>query len=523
MNQEVISKMGLKKLLLIFIIIYTIAINCSGKEGDLEVRVTDSIRYPAVAGAFYPADKDKLTSMITEFLTKAQVPELKGRVVAVIAPHAGYIYSGQVAAYSFKALEGQDIDTVILMGGAHRVGFRGAALDIRDYETPLGIVKTDKELVKELDKLSDDIFINPKPHNPEHSLEVELPFLQMVVKKDFKIVPILFGYIPGSAPDIIANKLPDLLKDKKYVIVASTDLSHYPPYKDAMKVDKETLDLVCKMEIEKLAQRVNTIESGSTSIVNLRTPMCGSRAVITTLKLLKKLGINRGILLKYANSGDTAYGDKGRVVGYGSVVFLLNKEKKEKNKEVSEEMSSKDDKLTLEEQNFLLKIARQTLEKLEPIEVDESKLTPRLKELRGVFVTLTKYGNLRGCIGYIKPIKPLYQAVIDNTLNAALHDPRFNPVTKSEVKDIEIEISVLTPLREISGPEEFIVGKHGIQIQYGYHSAVFLPQVAPEQGWDRATTLNFLCRKAGLPPDTWRKAKDMKFYVFEAQVFHEKR
>lgn len=148
-------------------------------------------------------------------------------------------------------------------------------------------------------------------------------------------------------------------------------------------------------------------------------------------------------------------------------------------------------------------------------------LTPKLAELRGVFVTLKEHGDLRGCIGYIEGIKPLYLAVAEMAVAAAVGDPRFPEVTENELPELEYEISVLTPKRQIDKPEDFIPGRHGIIVQRGGRSGVFLPQVAAEEGWDRETTLSYLClHKAGLPANAW-KDKETKLFVFEAEVMDE--
>ncbi|MDP2807272.1 MAG: AmmeMemoRadiSam system protein A [bacterium] len=180
--------------------------------------------------------------------------------------------------------------------------------------------------------------------------------------------------------------------------------------------------------------------------------------------------------------------------------------------------------LSTEEKKELFRIAHQSIEaEVKGLPKPKfSPLTPKLAELRGVFVTLKEQGQLRGCIGYIEGIEPLYLAVAEMAVAAATGDPRFPEVTESELPELEYEISALTPKRQIDSPEEFIPGQHGIIVQQGRRSGVFLPQVAVEEGWNREETLNYLCaHKAGLPQGAWRD-KETKLFVFEAEVLEEK-
>jgi AmmeMemoRadiSam system protein B/AmmeMemoRadiSam system protein A len=455
----------------------------------------DDVRKPAVAGAFYPGTKAKLSRQIDQFLQKAGDPQVKGKLIALIVPHAGYDYSGQVAAYAYKELKGRGFKRVILMGPSHRLSFDGISIgEFDDYETPLGRVKIDRDFCDKLVKSGEKIGFIREAHLQEHSLEVQLPFLQKTLNKEFKIVPVIFGNLSLSNSQFLAITLAQVMDDET-LIVCSTDWSHYHDYKTAVEMDKQGIDAVLNNDVELL---VGLLEKGSAEA-------CGVPAVIATMLLAPTLGANEIQLLKYANSGDVLLGDKSKVVGYAAIaysyesMFLIKEEKQE-----------------------LLKIARKTLEehlsgnKLPEFRVKKGVLT----EKRGAFVTLTKRGRLRGCIGYIQPVKPLAEAVQEMAIAAATKDRRFTPVTKDELPEIEIEISVLSRLEKIKNVDEIKIGRDGLYIIKSWKSGLLLPQVATDNNWGREEFLENVCYKAGLPKDAW-KEKDVVLYRFSADVFHE--
>ncbi|MCM8804925.1 MAG: AmmeMemoRadiSam system protein B, partial [Candidatus Omnitrophica bacterium] len=424
----------------------------------------------------------------------------KDKIIGVIAPHAGYIYSGSVASYSFKLLQGVDIRRVILIGRSHHGYFKGGIIDNREgWETPLGKVEIDKEIFEDLYKKK-NFFVDRAYLDYEHSLEVEVPFLQIIFK-NFKIFPILLGDSSRENVEAIANDIYEVLKNKKnWIIVVSTDLSHYYSYEQANQ--KDTL-LLETLKTKNLNLIYKYLESR-------KIEMCGDAGVLVLLKIAERYPDYQVKVLHYANSGDTS-GDKNRVVGYGSVV-ILKEEKKG------------GDMLTNQQKKLLLKIARETLEnylsnqRLPELKIDD----PILLEKRGVFVTLHKKGNLRGCIGYIEPIKPLYLAVREMVIHSATQDPRFEPVKYEELKDIEIEISVLTLPKKVKNVDEIILGRDGVIVKRGFNQGVFLPQVAEETGWTKEEFLSYLCsHKAGLSPDAWKDPKT-EIYIFQAEVFSEK-
>ncbi|MBU1147346.1 MAG: AmmeMemoRadiSam system protein B [Candidatus Omnitrophica bacterium] len=476
---------------------------------------SEEVRKPAVAGAFYPGDKDVLEDTIATFLNNAERLDINGRIIAVMAPHAGYVYSGQVAAYSFKQLDGRDIDSVVIMCSSHTARFSGIAIDDSDtWQTPLGSVALDRKLADRLTGFDKGIAYNKKVHERDHTLEVELPFLQTVLKKDFKIVPLLFGNMDENSYKILAQALSRHLGENGTIVI-STDMSHYPRYDDANSIDQKTLEIIKELDVYKLEEHLDKIES--LGISGEQTLCCGIDGVKTVIELCNILGGCKAEVLKYANSGDVAIGDKSRVVGYGSMVFYIPERKEEKG-----EIIMKDEYLNKEEKKKLMKIAKASI--IESVtgkkgfypEVTEE----RLKENCGAFVTIKKHGQLRGCIGYIIAVKPLHETVKDVARSAAINDHRFSPMTEEELKDMEIEISALTPLKRIDDVNEIEVGKHGLYMKRGFYSGILLPQVATEYGWDRETFLKHTCQKAGLPVTAW-KDDSTEIYIYSAEVFGE--
>jgi MEMO1 family protein len=457
------------------------------------------VRKPVFAGQFYPGDKSGLETMVDNFLKEAAVKADKpsSHTFGLIAPHAGYVYSGRVAASAYSQIIGKPYKTVIIIGSSHQVAFKGIAIDPSGaWETPLGTVQIDQDVAQLLMAKCTSIKTYPAAFEKEHSLEVQLPFLQRTLK-GFRIVPIVTGFLEGNDYRLFTDALLSALNQnpKGLLIVASSDMSHYHSYNQAYEMDSLALKDIEKMTPDRLAEN---LQKG-------QCELCGAQGVLTLLLVAGRLnGVAK--TLSYANSGDVTR-DKSRVVGYGAVAFSYREE--------SQMLGKK-------EQVQLLTIARKTLEEyvsnrtVPSFEVKERKLL----EKQGAFVTLTKGGQLRGCIGYIIPVHPLNKAVSDMTINAATKDPRFPPVSRDELKDIHIEISVLTPLRSIGSIDEIEVGKHGLYITKGNSSGLLLPQVATDYKWNREEFLQQTCRKAGLPQNAW-KEKGAQIYIFSAQIFSE--
>lgn len=489
---------------IIIILILPIFLIKGKGEKKVEVEKELPVRQPAVAGSFYSADRNVLFSQIDGFLN--QVSKTEKRPSILIVPHAGYQYSGQVAAYGFKQLVSSGVTKVIILGATHKVPFSGAAVYEKGFwQTPLGQVKADAELASKIIESSPLLFANQDYHQKEHSLEVEIPFLQKVLT-NFEIVPISMG----NKDKELINALVEILAknfDSQTILVVSSDLSHYPSYEDAKKIDSQTISAVLSGETTNLDQTIS--QSMAAGIFDLSTCACGEGPIKVGMKLAKRLGIDDIRLIKYANSGDMT-GDKERIVGYAAIGFY-------------EERTG--DELIREEQEELLVIARSTLEYyLRDKKIPEFNIVhPFLSRNLGAFVTLRKNGQLRGCIGEFESTIPLWQVVRQKAIDAAVHDSRFSPMTFEELEEVKIEISVLSPQRKIDSWQEIELGKHGVVIKKGLRGGVFLPQVATESNWDLETFMGELCsQKAGLAWDCWKK-DDVDLYVFTAQVFEEEK
>jgi len=447
---------------------------------------TENIKEPSVAGTFYPADKKELQETVTAFLSKAKKIPGEGNIIALISPHAGYRYSGQVAAYGYKQIQDRDIRKIILIGQSHQENFKGASVyTMGFFKTPLGNVGIDEKSAKKLLNENADVKFYPEAFAKEHSLEVQLPFLQSVLK-DFTIIPVLIGSPTRQTFEHLVSEITEMI-DEKTLIIASTDLSHYHGYQKAMDMDSKIIAAIEKLSLMNAGELVQSGES----------EMCGAVPVIIAMEVAKRHGANTGILFNYANSGDVTK-EKDRVVGYASIGLFRSP-------------------YTNEEKKELLSIARNAVTEYvtsrKAIELDIKN--PKLRTDGAVFVTIKEKGSLRGCIGHVQATMPLYQSVIKNAIAASSSDPRFPPMTKDELQDIELEISILSPMQRLKDVKNIQVGKHGLVIRKGSQSGLLLPQVATEQGWDRQTFLKHICLKAGLPEYAW---KDAELYTFTAEI-----
>jgi AmmeMemoRadiSam system protein A len=362
------------------------------------------------------------------------------------------------------------------------------------FETPLGVVPVDEDLAARIAEASGFSYV-AAAHAKEHSVEVQVPFIQRALP-GAKIVPIVLGYPTRRNVHSLAAGIAEALGNKKVLIVASTDLSHYLSKAEANSVDAKTISLLRNLNAETLASKCANVEN----------IMCGGGGVAATLIALKKVGEPRVEVLRYTDSSE-ASGDETHVVGYLAAAVTVGP--------AAAEFS-----LSAEEKTELLRLARQAVHEF----VAEKKVigyetqSLNLMSERGAFVTLKKRGELRGCIGFIEPVASLCDTVIQTAVYAASEDPRFAPVTAEELKELEYEISVLTPLKKIANPGLVQVGKHGLVIAMGRNRGILLPQVPVENNWDRETFLCQACVKAGLPPDAWKKGAEIS--VFEAIVFH---
>jgi AmmeMemoRadiSam system protein B/AmmeMemoRadiSam system protein A len=470
----------------------------------------EEIRESAIAGSWYPSSPAALREQIDGFLSRVPSPTSSGRLVALIAPHAGTAYSGQVAAHAYKQIgPGQKIETVLILAPSHRARFSGVAVHDRGgFRTPLGVVPLDREIIEDLKKRESRIRYVPDAHTLEHSLEIQLPFLQ-VVTPGFKLVPLLMGEQDLPTCQWLAEAIADSIRGKPVLVVASSDLSHFHDSEKARKLDQVVAERTSAFDPEGLSR---DLASG-------KCEACGGGPMVTAMLIARKLGADRSQVLQYAHSGDVT-GERSRVVGYMAAALWAKLDAGSAEKPAGAGDATIDLSLTPEEKGLLHRIARESIEarckRKDPPRPEVNSV--RLKEPRGAFVTLKKHGELRGCIGHIVGDLPLDRTISEMAVAAAFHDPRFPALTEAELEEIEIEISVLTPLKRIHRMEEITVGKHGIFMKRGTRSGLLLPQVATEQGWDCGTFVENTCRKAGLPSDAW-KDPETEMYVFSAQIF----
>jgi len=466
-----------------------------------------------LSGTWYSSNPAALRKELQGYLDQVKLPKIYGKVVGLMAPHAGYKYSGPVAAYSYKIIEYLAPQTIVIVGFTHRFHRRGqiSVFTSKSFITPFGAAWTDKALVERLIEYDDNISYLEGAFVKENAIEMMVPFAQMV-SPDSRFVIIAICDQKLETARLLGDALYNVLKDEKdFILLASTDCSHYLTYDEANKLDAHTIRYLKENDPDKFYKE---------SFRKKHELMCGPGAVYGVMSACKRLGANEVEILKHANSGDTS-GYKDRVVGYLSAAFVktgtANVEKKVPEKEEGEMFSAGQKK-------ELLKIARDTIrhyletgKKLEVLTDDEA-----LKQEMGAFVTLHRKGQLRGCIGHMVASGPLDVTVRDMAIAAAVQDPRFKPLTSSELDEVDIEISALSPMKQIEDYNTIEMGKHGVLVKKGFRSGVYLPQVATETGWDRDEFMNSLCmQKAGIPADSWKNG-EADIYVFTAEVFGEK-
>ncbi len=465
-------------------------------------------RAPAVAGQFYPADKTELSRFADEALLAKGLDRPGGEIVAVVAPHAGYEFSGKMAGMAYK-YAADSYDTVVILATGHTEAVKGAALLASDfYETPLGKVLPDRELAAALLKASPLFEDRPSAHAREHAVEVQLPFLQRRLKKPFKLLAATLNTNDLKDLKTIGAALAAALKGKKALLVISTDFSHYPAHADAAASDGAMLLAVRSMDPSLVWTTARILLEKK--IPGLETCACGEAALEAGMEAARLLGARSFQPFKISDSFAEDPGASGpeRVVGYISGAFLKSGQ--------ALELS-----LTKAQREALLKEARLTLENYFSGKQPTAGLEadPRLNLPGAVFVTLTRDGALRGCVGTIEPAMTLMDAVRYGAFSAALRDGRFRPVTKEELAGLRMEVSVLSPLKPVK-PEDIKPQVNGVVAVTEGHSGLFLPQV-----WDeipgKEDFLGELCsQKAGLPRDCWKDGKT-RLYSFTVDAFKE--
>ncbi len=513
-------KLVITKLRLIMIILATLVlatgliyIFLSGSEPPVAQKNSLSVKIPAFVGTYYPEAEQELATMLDDLFAEAPARQASGVPQIIVSPHAGYKYSGVVAARAFKSVANSNFSRVIILASSHSAKFNKTALaDYDIWRTPLGDLPTDKTYSQALLALNKGHFsVYSAAFEKEHSVEVLLPLIKYTLP-EAEIVPILMNQASVEQKTALIASLSELM-DKNTLIVVSTDLSHYPNYDDAKYMDNKLLSAMQTMRYENVSSAIAEMKARGYVPV---TFACALEAVEVAMRVGEILGL-RGEILRYANSGDAFPETRDKVVGYGAMAFVNFNYKNMPDDFLSRQLNEK-------EKSVALRAARQAIVNsfAGAGNADEMDDYPIFKAPRGVFVTLRKNGQLRGCMGNLEPDDSLYKVLPKIAVTAAFGDPRFEPVLKNELTEIQIEISVLTTLDKIKNPEEILMGTHGVMLKGpNGQQGVYLPQVAVEQDWSKQEFLNSLCRdKAGLPRECWQDDK-VELYKFTAQVFEE--
>lgn len=464
-------------------------------------------REPVAAGRFYPDDKKELKADLEQLFLVCQPPFNLQKIRALIAPHAGYVFSGEVAASAYNQLDSEaNYQRVFVIASSHCARYQGASIyNQGHYKIPLGKVKVDTELANELIEANRVFSFYPEAHRDEHSLEVQLPFLRYKLGKTFKLVPIVIGTNDLNEIKQIADALKPWFTSENLFVI-STDFSHYPEYKAAQKLDKITAEAILKNDPDIFFQTIQG--NKKRPIDHLSTSICGWSSVLTLLYLTAGDETISYHHIQYKNSGDSLqFSDKNRVVGYHAIVV-------DEPKNDSFIIQDKDKEL-------LLNIARERLSKYLHRQnfIPSEKVIPEiLKTKTGAFVSIYKGRELRGCIGRFSEDQELYRLVEELVVSSA-NDFRFELINAKDLPEIRIEISILSPMKRIYSINEFTLGKHGLYIKKGVHSGTFLPQVAEKTGWTKEEFFMHCSRdKAHLDPDGWKTAE---LYTYEAIIFNE--
>ena len=488
--------------------------SCKGKNekrlpADGQTPEIQTVRPATQANRFYTGDARELGEEVDSLLALHAKDSQFERLAALIVPHAGYYFSGNVAAAAYRAIsDGAAYQRIFLLGPSHREWLDGASVntDFNYYSTPLGNVEVDVATAQKLIARDSVFSCQPKAHDREHCLEVQLPFLQRRLGTVPPIVPVIISTDDFGKLKRIAEVLKPYFTEENLFVVSS-DFSHYPQYGDACEVDARTGRAVESGDVEQFIAVLE--ENARSGVRNLATSACGWQAIATLMMMMD--GQYEVKHLLYQNSGDVDRQDDDRVVGYHAFAIVRRTQ------------AGMGFSLTDDEKRMLKDIALQSIkDSLDGKRSAGANLSlaaahSSLLQKCGAFVSLHKHGHLRGCIGHFGEDVPLHKVVAAMARAAAFEDPRFQPVARGELKDIDIEISVLTPMRRISSLEEFELHRHGIYIRKGYRSGTFLPQVADEVNWTKEEFVSHCAQdKAGIGWDGW---KDAELYVYEAIVF----
>ncbi|MFA4994666.1 MAG: AmmeMemoRadiSam system protein B [Bdellovibrionales bacterium] len=504
----------MKRSLIIIIVILLATglgmLGAHGRWGDGK----NQIRPPLVAGSFYPDDPAQLRAIVGELLAETPPQTLSDPLFAIVAPHAGYVYSARIAARAYAQIKGKKYKRVVVIAPSHAEPFSFTSIYNGDaYATPLGPIPVDKNFAEKLAGKDSTLKLSEAGHGCaidrcEHAVEVHLPFLQESLGVDLKIVPVVMGRGDYDASRALGVALSELIQrdtethEPDTLIVASSDLSHFHVYDEAVSLDQKTLGAIEKNDYLSLSEN---LDLGIWEA-------CGGAPIIAAMMAAERMGATGRKILAYANSGDVT-GDKSRVVGYGAMAFFQEKER-EDGKQMSFSLDEKDKKR-------LLTLARESVEtsvrgkRIPPL---PDKLSKPLLTPFGAFVTLTENGRLRGCKGFITPNKSLAETVREVAMLSALSDTRFAPVEEEELNKLEYEISVLSPFRRVSDLKDIQIGRDGLLIRQGVRQGILLPQVATEHKMGVRQFVEETAMKAGLPPQAWQD-EDTDLFAFSAFVF----
>ena len=499
-----------------------------------------TVRPPALAGSWYPGSPALLLATARNLMRQASAaPMPYGRPVALAVPHAGWVYSGTVAAAAFRILTPGSFTRVVVMAPSHRAAFTGYALeDAAAYRTPLGEIPLAHAALRDLEAPGLSRVV-PGATGPEHAVEIELPFLQAALGS-FTLVPILAGRVDAAAEKAFAEKLARL-DDGKTLFVFSSDFTHYGPRFDYMPFGPTSGARARLRELDDsaigLLRRLDA-EGWRSFVREKQSTICGEAGLVTMLELLRRIAPGaKATLLAHWASGEMPGVRDDSSVDYASLAYTREEgsfgEPMNGPPRIAA-VAAGDPPVTDAVGQVLVRVARGALDA--ELRGDTAPLDAALRELpagrasfplQAVFVTLkrkdpaaiARLGDLRGCIGQVVPTDPLDLAVVKSALDAALDDPRFPEVKAWELPGLSVEVTVLSPIVPIGSWKEIRIGTHGIVLEKGAHRALFLPQVATEQGWAVEETLDALAQKAGLSRGEWRSGA--KFSVFTGQVFHE--
>ncbi|MBQ9431167.1 MAG: AmmeMemoRadiSam system protein B [Kiritimatiellae bacterium] len=476
-----------------------------------------------IAGSWYPGTERDIRALVKKWDASASdnpaSHEPPHNPNVLLLPHAGWVYSGELAWKAARLVREKKFRRAVVLAPSHRVWIenRLVAPEAQFVSTPLGKIEIDREWIDRF-ALTAPIMRNDKVHLAEHATQIEFPLLQLALKENFTLAPLIIGNMDKDQMAMCARAFQQLMDDQTLFVISS-DFTHYgtdftyTPYgkggeevrKRVAAVDGEAFELIAKNDADGFAALVK--RTGAT--------ICGRVAIELALRSFPSgTSLSR---LAYATSSDGSR-DFSRFVCYTAAAGHANWQK------------SQTAVLDQETRHLLLRVARESITCAVRKEHNASyslqitgnrNLPPAALARMGAFVTLNdrKTGALRGCIGEILPRRPLIDAVAERAVDAALHDPRFSPVLEHELYKLRVEVSALTPPRPVASWRDIVLGRDGMTLEKNGAFAVFLPQVAPEQGWDLPTTLSYLSRKAGLPADAWKD--EAKFETFQAEVFHE--